>query len=256
MKAATKTNEDGSEQLMFGQVILKEKPAWKKNHNRTWKFTLEHLRVYEIETVIRARHGSVIPDPTGTDDLETCLAYLEAVALTPDTHDLDQWSRKWAPWATPDMLTSIHDRTLGRRWMLKADDVANLLHVSMAERLSLGLKTIGACDRTADQRKAEAKEAKRARDRERQREKRRADGRRERKAAEATTITTLQPWRTQGISRATWYRRNRETIASPIANLGTGDTPVSNVSPLSKSSPSKREETCAPTMTPVEEKAA
>lgn len=70
MRATTKTNRDGSEQVLLGKLILKEKPARKRDRRVDWQFSLETLRLREIEAVIRHRHGNGIPDPNGSDDVD------------------------------------------------------------------------------------------------------------------------------------------------------------------------------------------
>ncbi|MCA1492755.1 hypothetical protein I6F11_17685 [Ensifer sp. NBAIM29] len=227
MKATTKTKRDGSEQVMLGKVIWKEKPARKRARRQEWQYSRELQRIREIEKLIRHRHGSIIPDPAGTDDVDTCLAYLRAVAFTPRTQDLASWSRKWAPWVDPITLQTIEATGAQRRWMIKADAVARLLSVTMADRTKLGLRTIGACDMSIEDRKKQAKANKRERDRNRQEQKRRAEGREDRASYEATSLSRLKPWEAAGMSRAAWYRAQRETGLSRIEINRNGDTFVS-----------------------------
>ncbi len=206
---------------------MKEKPARKRARRHEWQYSRELQRIREIEKLIRHRHGSMIPDPVGTDDVDTCLAYLRAVALTPRTQDLVSWSQKWAPWVDQITLQTIAAAGTGRRWMIKADAVARLLSVTMADRTKLGLRTIGACDMSIEDRKKQAKASKRERDRNRQEQKRRAEGREDRASYEATSLTRLKPWEAAGMSRAAWYRTQRETGLSRIEINGNGDTLVS-----------------------------
>ena len=228
MKVSTKTRRDGSEQVLLGKVIMKEKPARKRASRQDWQFSREFLRVREIEDVIRYRHGSVIPDPTGTDDVDSCLAYLRAVAMTPRSQDVASWSSKWAPWADPVTVQSIAKLGNGRKWMLKADAVAKLLDVTMSLRTVLGLHTIGACDMATAERKDLAKANKRERDKARQERKRRELGMVDRKSQQAQTLASTKPWEAEGISRRTWfYRQKRDcTAMSPVGIKRKGDTPV------------------------------
>lgn len=211
---------------MLGKVIWKEKPAHKKAHRLEWQHSKEFQRLREIEKVIRHRHGGMIPDPTGTDDVDLCVSYARAVALTPRSQDVASWCAKWAPWIDSVTLQTLSALGVNRRWMIKADAVAKMLLVTMDERSKLGLRTIGACDMDREERNKTAKANKQERDRNRQEQKRRADGRSDRKSYEAASLSKLKPWEAHGLSRATWYRQ-RETGLSRIEETWNGDTLVS-----------------------------
>ncbi|MDV4183286.1 hypothetical protein R1521_32820 [Rhizobium brockwellii] len=226
MKHVLKTNRDGSEQILIGKVIWKEKPARKRDRRIEWQFSLETLRLREIEAVIRSRHGNGIPDPAGTDDVDSCHAYLRAVAMTPGAQDLVSWAKVWAPWANPTDLDEIGGQRERRKRMIGADAVAKLLFVTMDERTALGLKTIGACDRSTEDRKKLARDTKRARDRAAKEKARREEGRVARASYEAESISRLKPWLAEGISRRTWERR-RDASLSRVEEEGKGDTPAS-----------------------------
>lgn len=225
MKLVRKENRDGSGQVLLGKVILQERPSRKRDRRADWVFSLEMLRLREIEAIIKHRHGNGIPDACGSDDLDTCMAYLKAVAATPNTQDVASWAKIWAPWADPATVEVLATRMANRKRMLGADAVAKLLFVSHAERTELGLKTIGACDVPHEERTKIAKEGKRARDRSRQEQKRRAEGRMPRTSYEAASTAVTKPWEDEGVSRRTWYRR-RGTSLSRVEVIGNGDTPV------------------------------
>lgn len=223
MKAVTKTNKDGSEQVLLGAVIMKERPSRKRAKPHELPYSIENHRMREIEKIIRHRHGRGIPDPVGTDDVDLCLNYLRAVALTPESQSATSWALVWAPWADPVTLNLIDQAASGRKKMPPADAVAKMLFVRLKERTLLGLKTIGACDVSKADREIGAKERKRERDRNRQEQKRRELGRVDRKSYEAASLTKLQPWLEEGISRRTWERR-RVASLSRIEISTNGDT--------------------------------
>lgn len=226
IEARSTKHRDGSERILLGNVIMKEKPARKRADRIEWRFSLEMLRLREIEAVIRHRHGNGIPDPEGSDDVETCHAYLRAVAMTPGVQDVVSWAAVWAPWASGSDLSAITAGGSKRKRMLGADAVARLLFVTLRERSALGLKTVGACDLPPEERQQKAKDGKRSRDRARQEQKRRADGRLPRQSYEASSTSQLKPWEAEGVSRRTWYRR-RGTGPSRVEVIRIGDTPVS-----------------------------
>lgn len=198
--------------------------------------TLSGLRLFEIERIIKARHGGIqIPDPTGTDDLQTCLAYL-AAGITSVEPGFLAWVQMVAPWALGDsykqdlqiIIDAAEQRKADKTGDFDADAVAKILNVTFIERTRLELRTIGCNDLTKEQRIAIAKEKKRGADRKRQAAKRRRNpSYKPRAEIHAGSLETIKPWVEAGISRATYFRRlnrsrataERETDASPIYSL-------------------------------------
>lgn len=212
----TKTCEDGTVLDMLEGVIWREKPVRKTKSRNGWKFCLRRLRLREIEKLIRRRHGLVVPDPENTHDRDLCLAYVRCAALTTSGQDMKQWCARWAPWIDEATLTAIHIETRTRKAMLPSDAAAAMLYVRNSERVALSLRTIGAYDLSAEERKTMAREQKRERDRMRQERKRRAEGRVDRKSQRAASKTAREPWKAMGKSRSTYYRlRLHETEVSP-----------------------------------------
>lgn len=215
-------NREGKRKV--GACIIAEKPKCQRGD---WLFDPAILRLREIEAIIKHRHGQLIPDPTGTDDVETSYAYIHTASATASDQNLLDWCCRWAPWADTDIISSIAGSSPGRRRMIPADAAAKLLFVTMDERTLLGLKTIGACDIIAADRKKLVKERKRERDRNRQEQMRKFQKRKNRASYEAESLSQLKPWDAVGISRSKWYRLHRETGVSPIVIKGMSDTLVS-----------------------------
>lgn len=222
----------------MGKCVIAEMAERQDRESKTQAELLSHLRVKEIETLIRARHGVVVPDGRGTDDLDACNAYLMAVAGS--RGEIEGWASRWLPWLDdPQVIEKAHKLAAklarGRKGatVLRADAIARLLTVTLEERQRLGLKTIGACDVGRAERNRLAKELKRERDRNRQALKRKAAGKsRSREQFITDGLTAKKPWLAEGISRATWYRRQRETGVSRIERLclsyvTTSEQPVS-----------------------------
>lgn len=227
MKATYRKKRDGSQQVLLGKVILKEQPVRKREPRFQWKFSLEMMRLREIEAVIRHRHIRGIPDPDGTDDKDFCMAYIYAVAATPRSQSVVDWAKTWAPWVSGEEILEMVYACRGRKYMLGAEAIAKMLHVTMKERAALCLKTIGACDVSEDERKTVSKHIKRERDRIRQQENRQAKGVVSRQSYEAASAENIKPWEAEGVSRRTWYRR-RGTGPSRVDIYRNGDTPVPN----------------------------
>ena len=230
-KASLKTVRQGaagSGRMKLGRCVFSERP---KN---SAPFSQGLGRLWELEKIIRARHNGAVPE---TDDAD---AYIRVAAFALNAHcrtvradfehALRGWCHRWAPWSLSragDVIRPILNDLVGRKYDMKADEVARLLHVKLGERDRLGLKLIGACDVTTRVRKAIAKSRKRERDKQRQADKRRLRGCECR--ATANSIAKLKPWEAEGISRRTWFRR-RGTKASRVGIPMISDTSVPSAS--------------------------
>lgn len=236
-----KDNGDGTGHLMLGNVILRDirwekKPPHKKHSRKGWLHSVEIQRLREIERIIRHRFDGPVPDPDGTDDRDTCLDFVRAAAFSLAGQDIASWCRVFAPWVTHADLVPIIASAAKRRRMMRADGIAGLLHVTMAERLALKLKTIGAADMTAAERKKFMKARKRDMDRKRDEQKRREAGAKDRASYEASSISTAKPWEALNMSRRTWYRKGKPTIgtsSSRIEDIEKSEAPVPT--PIGKS---------------------
>lgn len=146
-------------------------------------FSVNVLRLREIEQLISSRLGQIIPE---TDDADL---YIKAAAYALNAHcqsrNLDfevalrGWCSRWCPWALPQaatILRPIMHALRNRRLDLAADEVASILNVSLWERIAQDFRSIGACDVPTEIRKGIARNYKRERDRERQAKKRLAAG--------------------------------------------------------------------------------
>ncbi len=148
-------------------------------------------------------------DDAGRGDLEIALNHL--ARLPHPQRRIELWAKLWAPWLTIAELDAIAAPILMRPQLYKADTLGWKLHLNAADRRALGITTIGAYD------EPKAVRVKRRKDREKQRKAnaRRSKGAKPRKAYEAQSISRAKPWKADGISRATWYRRQRETGVLP-----------------------------------------
>lgn len=167
------------------------------------------LRMHDIAILYRSRYGITLPDDdAGREDLEIAINHLACLAH-PRGH-ITRWIGIWAPWLTAAEQAEIVPRILAnpRRW--KADPLAWAMKLSMEERTMLGITTIGAYDVP----KAARTKLRKQRDRIRKANERRAKGVIPRKQYERQSLSNQRPWEAEGISRATWYRRRRETGAT------------------------------------------
>jgi hypothetical protein len=107
---------------------------------------------------------------------------------------------------------------------LSADNLARFLGVTYEQRQALGLTTIG----SINVKKRARKELRKRRDKLNKERKRLAAGAR----PQSQSLSRTQPWRELGVSRAAWYRRNKqrtpsETTSSTPIFLSSEDEPVS-----------------------------
>jgi hypothetical protein len=104
----------------------------------------------------------------------------------------------------------IVDKASTGHWYPSADGLARYLGVTYDERQTLRMGSIG----SVNVNKAERKEIRRVRDKVKRRQKRQAAGVRPRAEYEANSLSRSQPWRTMGMGRRTWYRKNKTATRS------------------------------------------
>ncbi|RWG60476.1 MAG: hypothetical protein EOQ64_01475 [Mesorhizobium sp.] len=228
-KARFRANRTGK--MKVGRCILAEKPR------PSAPFQVTSLRLRELERIITNRFGVVLPETDDADIFIEVAAYALNARCHQDGLDLDPvltgWCARWAPWALPragTVIRPILNKLVGRKYDMKADDVARRLLISMWERTAFELRTIGAHDIPTRVRKGIAKSVKRSNDRARQTAKRRAKGVQPRESwLAAHSLSKARPWDAEGISRAQWYRRHGETGPSLVGRTTKSDTLVSSV---------------------------
>lgn len=184
---------------------------------------MPELRVRAIGRLINHRHSGTVPETADA------FMYMEQVARAGSGVSLRMWCRGFMPWAKPALIDSVALAAVHRLWPPTADDCARALLVTSEERDALSLQTIGACDRSAAERKDIAKEKKRQADRNRQVEKRRAMGMVDRVSYERESLAQTTPWKGLGMSRSAWYAAGKPGWTSPSRveeQIENCDTPV------------------------------
>jgi hypothetical protein len=180
---------------------------------------MDHLRTRELNALARLRHPDgnrdyVVPDtPTGR---HLAIAIITHRRRPDDKRRwIDQFCRERAPWLDPDEIDFARLRPS------KARRLGDELMLTAAERSSLRITTIAAWDQTAEQRVALCKERKRERERERRRRQRAAEGCTPREQYEARSKARTQPWKAEGVSKTTWYRRRRRMGGTSTVSSNT-----------------------------------
>lgn len=177
------------------------------------------LRLGNLRTLLRARCGPTLPD----DDAgrEYLWELLLPISLGPDAkRRVHNTVETWAPWLDAKErfeLVSQIERIPARDRKVKATTLGQRLRVTSEEREYLKLWTVTPFDLTDKQLKEQRKAKKRARDRRR----RRAAGSKPRTEYEAASVSRAKPWLAFGISRATWFRKRRETSPRQVNLLNS-----------------------------------
>lgn len=171
------------------------------------------LRLNDFAILFRSRYAGIhLPnDDAGRDDLEPVIHHI--AALPQAARRAHHWLGLWAPWLTLAEQHQIITDGIANARAWTADQLAWRYRVTREEREVLGLTTIGAID----QGKGARTKRRRDRDRKRKAEQRRAAGAKPRTEYEMNSKSRTKPWIDAGMSRATWYRKNRnsETETGP-----------------------------------------
>lgn len=130
------------------------------------------LRLNDLARLFRVRYGLVLPeDDAGRDDLQVALSHIAPLANSRPR--MARYIEIWAPWLTVGEAKGMINQALTEARVWNADQLAWRLHLTAADRTSLGITTIGAVDLNKAARIRLRKEKARARERVR-RQRRRA----------------------------------------------------------------------------------
>ena len=166
---------------------------------------LAQLRKSELRKVLQKKFGSIVADTA--DGRNLCRAVAVHMARDLDAgRRIPSWMSLYAPWMTSEEVSSLVAAVTAvddnGRFILPlptADDLGRLLGISIDQRDTWGLCTIGAIDDSPAKRRARRKA--KAREREARR--------RTHRGPRPTPKSTARPWEKFGVSRATWYRRGQ-----------------------------------------------
>lgn len=163
------------------------------------------IRASEIQKLLRYRYGPVLPDDdAGRDDLRILLRH--KAHLSRGLRLAENLLDTCAPWLVDgERQQFLQEATQSRPPRLKADTLAKRLNLTSDVRQALNINTIGAIDLL----EAERRERRLARDRERKASRRREGGRKPRSDYLQNSVSQAKPWLAEGVSRRTWYRRQR-----------------------------------------------
>lgn len=176
----------------------------------TTKLGIVAIRVRELERLFKDRWGDQLPDDdAGRSDALIMAQHIGALCRdeVDKRADIKAWLSRKAPWMGQDETEGILNLVISKPQKFKADRLGKLLSLQDWQRKKLRICTIGCIEMTSQERRAKRLEASRIRCM----VKRRNAGAKIRKYYESESATKTKPWKLAGISRATWYRRQRET---------------------------------------------
>jgi hypothetical protein len=172
--------------------------------------TVRRLRYGDLLKLIRYRYGAngVPDDDAGRPDLMELL-YLASMAPAGAEKKVRNNIELYAPWMQTDEVEALVQHlslTPHYQKVRTAEELGRLLHLTNAERERLKLWRIRPVDMTAEQLGQQAKE----RECIRRAAQRRKKGIRTKEAYFAELADRPKPWVTEGISRRTWERRQKQ----------------------------------------------
>jgi hypothetical protein len=178
--------------------------------------TFQAVRIGDLNKVFGHRYGGgkLFVFPEGDDAAREDLRILLGHYARANPAAMGRIIRSRAPWLTDADRDDIFEEIARFPRMWKAQALGKQLNLSESDRTRLKIKTIGSVDVTAAQRKRLRK----FKDRMRKHAQRRAAGAQTRHQWLAdNSVSRDKPWDALGISRRTWYRRQK---------VGTGPSAI------------------------------
>jgi hypothetical protein len=123
--------------------------------------SINGLRISELRRLFTARYGHTLPDDdAGREDV---LIMANHLARRPGDaqRNIRNWLGLYAPWMPASEVETLISMVVARPFKWRADKLGAKLNFTEAERRRLRICTIGAVDKTKEQRLAERKERKR-----------------------------------------------------------------------------------------------
>jgi hypothetical protein len=171
--------------------------------------TIRRLRQGDLTRLCLDRYGYELPDDdAGRESLHdlVCLASLAPARVDLKMRDQVEMQAPWMDTGeTCDLLSVVSRTPFDERWRI-SKELGERHNVTNAERERMSLWQIKPNDITKDS----LAEHKKANERERKRRQREAKGSKTR-AEYLASVASPKPWLEMGISRATYYRRKRDT---------------------------------------------
>ncbi len=171
-------------------------------------------RLRDLKRLFLHRHGPTLPNDEESRYYFRLLAHHQVRLHGNAREKLNRWAEVAAPWATSADIdaavakASAEMAAVGPVGWSDAD-LGERIGLTYIEREACAITTIAPCELTRAEFQERQREKRRKRNAARMREKRRKDGVRPRELYLATAREAQKPWFAMGISRATWYNRQK-----------------------------------------------
>lgn len=184
------------------------------------------LRCDDLDRYFTDRYGPVLPDDdAGRADAQIMLNHIHYRQAVDRVWLMNDWLDRRTPWLHGEEREAMIAGVFRKPMKYTADRLAGLLGLTYARRQRIGITTIGAIDVDAEQRK----EMRKVKNKEQHAKRRRDTGRMSRDEYENSSITKIAPWKALGLSRATYYRREKQA-ANEAKTHYAADGLVSHIS--------------------------
>lgn len=197
----TRPRRDRDRKMIGDCVLAERRKVGSNDYNRA----LHRLR--EIDVLIADRFGQIVP-PTYLQPFLQVAAFCH-----PDPHATQAWVQRYAPYVAAqfdEVFEPVRKAMEGRRYNLNLEEAGRILELAFEERQRLHIVTMWAAGMPIKEQRDAAKEEKRKRDRERLAAKR---GSKHKPRTEWLSEHQQRPWEAEGISKRTWYYRQKQGIA-------------------------------------------
>lgn len=175
------------------------------------KVPLATIRCNELDRYFDDRYGPILPDDdAGREDAILMLHHIAFRQGVDRQLEMNQWLDRRAPAIVGEERKAIIARVFRKPILFKPDTLAAKLGLRYARRQRLKIRTIGATDVTAEERK----EIRTEKARSRKAAARRAAGCMTREEYEKGSLNKIALWTALGVSRATFYRRQKRAKKS------------------------------------------
>jgi hypothetical protein len=167
----------------------------------------------QINRICRDRYGAIFPDNEDGRNHLMVLLHLQALHPTHGPEKMRNTIETRADWMAEDEMEMIIGdlaRLDSRYSRLCPDELREKLWITTADRERLKAWNVPPCDKSKEELAIYNKAKRNAQRRERRRE----AGIQPRADYEARSISRLKPWESEGVSRATWYRRRDKSEPS------------------------------------------
>ncbi len=211
-------------------AVLRENAIQAKRARRRRRANVLAIRLRELNLLLTCRYGGeVLPDTPDTRRAIVIVAnHLGNLSVNP-RHSVIGWLGLRAPWYSLGDAEALILQVSTKPRRYKAQALAWQLKLTEADRATLRITTIGSVDLSTPARiKARAQ-----RNRLAKMDARLSAGHKTR-AEYIAQVSLGEPWKAEGISRRTWFRRRNKvsTAALDGTRPGTADSSIADDEPV------------------------